>query len=90
MKLIEFKEYNNLNENNQLNKKKLAVCILIILIIVIAITFSLIYIFNSKFRNWADMHILMKTVSEGNLSSIDIDPDEKMYQYMHMTKISLY
>ena len=89
MKLIEFKEYNNLNENNQLNKKKLAVCILIILIIVIAITFSLIYIFNSKFRNWADMHILMKTVSEGNLSSIDIDPDENVSIYAYDKYITI-
>lgn len=89
MKLIEFKEYNNLNENNQLNKKKLAVCILIILIIVIAITFSLIYIFNSKFRNWADMHILMKTVSEGNLSSIDMDPDENVSIYAYDKYIAI-
>ncbi|MBP3501889.1 MAG: hypothetical protein J6K42_00170 [Clostridia bacterium] len=98
MKLIEFNEYNNLNINNQLNKKKLTVFILIILIIVITISFFVIYMFNSKFRNWADMHILMKTVSEGQLSSIEIETDENasIYAYdkyiavLNDNKLNLY
>lgn len=98
MKLIEFNEYNNLNIKNQLNKKKLIVFILIILIIVITISFFVIYMFNAKFRNWADMHVLMKTVSEGQLSSIEIETDEKasIYAYdkyitvLNDNKLNLY
>lgn len=73
MKLIEFKEYNNINENKALNKKKIAITIIFAIIIIIITMFILLYIYNKNFRNWADMHVLMKNVTEGTLSSIDID-----------------
>lgn len=73
MKLIEFKEYNNINENKALNKKKIAITITVAIIIIIITMFILLYIYNKNFRNWADMHVLMKNVTEGTLSSIDID-----------------
>ena len=73
MKLIEFKEYNNINENKALNKKKIAITIIVAIIIIIITMFILLYIYNKNFRNWADMHVLMKNVTEGTLSSIDID-----------------
>lgn len=73
MKLIEFKEYNNINENKALNKKKIAITIILAIIIIIITMFILLYIYNKNFRNWADMHVLMKNVTEGTLSSIDID-----------------
>lgn len=72
MKLIEFKEYNNLG-GNVLNKKKVKVAITFSVIIVLIFVIALIYFCSPKFRNWADMHILMKTVYQGKLSSIDID-----------------
>ena len=83
MKLIEFKEYNNLNTNYQLNKKKLTIFVLIILLLIIVVTFLVIYICNSKFRDWADIHILMKTVKEGNISSIEIESDENVSIYAY-------
>lgn len=73
MKLIEFKEYNNINENKALNKKKIAITIIIAIIVILITIFLLLYIYNKNFRNWADMHVLMKNVTEGTLSSIDID-----------------
>ena len=76
MKLIEFKEYDNLNGGKSLNKKKIIVLIIVSILIFISIIFSVIYMCNEHFRNWADIHVLMKTVSEGKLSSIDIEPDE--------------
>lgn len=76
MKLIEFKEYDNLNGGKSLNKKKIIVLIIVSILIFISIIFSVIYMCNEHFRNWADVHVLMKTVSEGKLSSIDIEPDE--------------
>ena len=89
MKLIEFKEYNNLNNERTLNKRKLTIAIVIIILLIITITFSVLYVCNSKFRNWADIHILMKTISQGSLSSIDIDSNENISIYAYDRYIAL-
>ena len=83
MKLIEFKEYNNLDSEKSLNKKKIIGFKITAVIIVLAITFSVVYACNKTFRNWADIHILMKSISEGSLSSIDIDVDEDVSVYAY-------
>lgn len=88
MKLIEFKEYNNLNEHT-LNKKKVVASIVIICVIIAVIIFSLFYIYNLKFRNWADIHILMKTVSQGDLSAIEIEPNENVSIYAYDKYVAL-
>ena len=76
MKLIEFKEYNNLNYEKSLNKKKIMVLLIITILIIVSIIFSIVYMCNSAFRKWADSYILMKNISQGSLASIDIDADE--------------
>lgn len=83
MKLIEFKEYNNLDSEKSLNKKKIIGFMITAVIIVLAITFSVVYACNKTFRNWADIHILMKSISKGSLSSIDIDVDEDVSVYAY-------
>lgn len=83
MKLIEFKEYNNLNDERSLNKKKIIVIAIISILIIMSIIFSVIYIGNQNFRNWADTYILMKNVSEGSLSSIEIESDEDISIYTY-------
>ena len=83
MKLIEFKEYNNLDSERSLNKKIIIGFMITAVIIVLAITFSVVYACNKTFRNWADIHILMKSISEGSLSSIDIDVDEDVSVYAY-------
>lgn len=88
MKLIEFKEYNN-REGRVLNKKKVAVTVALITIIVFIMLFVLLYICSPKFRNWADMHILMKTVTQGSLPSIDIDMDKNISIYAYDKYIAL-
>jgi hypothetical protein len=80
MKLIEF---NNLDSEKSLNKKKIIGFMITAVIIVLAITFSVVYACNKTFRNWADIHILMKSISEGSLSSIDIDVDEDVSVYAY-------
>ncbi len=98
MKLIEFKEYDNFSENRTLNKKKIAGLIIILCIIITVIILSVLYMYNKKFRNWADIHILMKTVNEGSLASIDIDANENtsIYAYdkyiasLNVNKLNLY
>ena len=89
MKLIEFKEYDNLDKEKNLNKKKVIVLMTVSTVIVISIIFLIIYMCNTKFRSWADMHILMKNVTEGTLSSIDIDIDEDVSVYAYDQYVAL-
>lgn len=78
MKLIEFKEYNNL-ENNVLNKRKVVIAAVLAIAIFVVVLYSILYAFSPKFRRWADIHILMKCVQQGNLPSVDIDADDSTY-----------
>lgn len=89
MKLIEFKEYDNLGKNGELNKKRFIIFIILVAIIMLTAIFSIIYVCNSKFRNWADMHILMRTVTEGNAASIDIDSNENISIYTYDKYVAL-
>lgn len=89
MKLIEFKEYDNLDKEKNLNKKKVIVLMTVSTVIVISIIFLIMYMCNAKFRSWADMHILMKNVTEGTLSSIDIDIDEDVSVYAYDQYVAL-
>jgi hypothetical protein len=89
MKLIEFKEYNNLDKNRVLNKRKLLITMILSIILLIVIIFSIIYVCSSKFRNWADIHILMKTVNEGSLSTLEIDSDQNVSVYAYDKYVAL-
>lgn len=89
MKLIEFKEYNNIDDGKALNKKKIIVFAVIFIIILLSVIFSVIYMCNSKFRNWADTHILMKNITQGTLSSIDIDTEEDISIFAYDQYVAL-
>lgn len=89
MKLIEFKEYNNLEKERTINKNKIIITIIIAVLIIVIAIFSIIYVFSSSFRDWADIHILMKTVSEGSLSTIEIDSDENISVYAYDKYVAL-
>lgn len=78
MKLIEFKEFNKDTIVQAINKKKVAITICVAIVLIIALTFILLYVYNKDFRRWADVNVLMKIVTEGTLSSIEIDKDENM------------
>lgn len=98
MKLIEFKEFNGADNTHTLNKKKLAITITISVLLVVILIFFLLYVYNKNFRNWADMHVLMKTVNEGTLATIDMDSGEKssIYTYdkyvaqINVDKLNIY
>lgn len=83
MKLIEFKDYNSIDDTQTLNKKRLAMTITICVILILLIVFFLIYVFNEDFRNWSDTHVLMKIISEGKVSSIDVDSTENISIYAY-------
>lgn len=79
MKLLEYKQYNNLDEERSLNKKKVTLAIIVVVLIIIISTISVIYISNSNFRNFMDKYILLKSVSSENLPYINIDTEKSIY-----------
>lgn len=81
MKLIEYKQFGNVDEERKINKKKLAVSIAILACIVVVALITIIYISSSKFRNFMDKYILMKNVSESNVPYISIENDENIKAY---------
>ena len=83
MKLIEFKEYNNLNKEKKINRNKIIITLIIIILIIIMAIFLITYMCSSSFRNWADMHLLMKIVTEGNSPTIEIDSDKNISVYAY-------
>lgn len=97
MKLIEFKEYNNLN-GQVLNKKKVVLTGIISGVIIIALLLVLIYLLSPKFRGWADIHILMKVVNQGSVPTIDYDyntntsiiPYDKYVAMLNNNQLNIY
>lgn len=83
MKLVEFKDFSKDNLVRAINKRKVAITICVAVITLIILTFVLMYIFNKNFRRWADIHVLMKIVHEGTLSSIEIDEEENISVYAY-------
>ena len=79
MKLLEYKQYNNLDEERSLNKKKVTIAIIVVVLIIIISTISVIYISNSDFRNFMDKYILLKSVSSEDLPYINIDTEKSIY-----------
>lgn len=81
MKVIEFKNYDNLKENKKLNKKKVAILISIIAVILILTIIFAIYVANRDFRNFMDTYILQKNVRQDSLSYIDLEESESRHIY---------
>lgn len=89
MKLLEYKQFNNLDENKTLNKKKLTIAIIVVATILIIATIFIIYIASSGFRNFMDKYILFKNVSGEDLSSISIDSEENIYTYAYNNYVAV-
>ena len=83
MKLITIKEYNNLNRERNINKNKIIITLIITILIIIMSVFLITYMCSSSFRDWADNHLLMKTITEGNSPTIEIDSDKSTSVYAY-------
>ena len=84
MKLLEYKQFNNSeNEPKSLNKKKVAVAALIALSILFIIILVILYHVNVGFRNFMDKYILFKHVNEKDLASINIESDRNLNIYAY-------
>ena len=81
MKVIEFKNYDNLKDEKKLNKKKLIIASVIIAIIMFVAIITSIYIANSSFRKFMDTYILAKNVKEESLPYIELDETQTTHAY---------
>ncbi len=81
MKLLEYKQFNNSEEERSLNKKKVAVAIIILLIMLFIAIMITAYISSPKVRNFMDKYILFKNVNENDLAYINIETDKDIYTY---------
>lgn len=68
-------------------KKKSVLCIAVILILVVIM--SAFYIFQEDFRNWIDIHILNKDITEEDIISIDLDTSKSNQVYVYNKYIAL-
>ena len=73
----------------KLNKKKLIIAIIVGMIALAIIIIISLYVFNRGFREVFDKYVLMKNVSENNLTSIQIDESEKNYIYSYDKYIAI-
>ena len=61
---------------NILNKKKIIITISIILCIIALVILLTFYLFNGSFRNWVDINVLRKNVSEKDIQTISLNTDK--------------
>mgnify|MGYP002858534074 CR=1 FL=1 len=83
MKVIEYKQFGNIDEERKLNKKKLVITGVVLIIILIIALLSIIYISSSNFRNFMDKYVLMKNISEDNAAYISLESEENVYTYAY-------
>lgn len=67
----------------KLNKKNIIKLIITILLTVALLTSIFLYIFNFNFRNFVDIKLLHKEISEKNLYSIELDPSFSGFSYAY-------
>lgn len=89
MKLLEYKQYNNSDEEKTLNKKKVIISVIISIIAIFIVTIYISYVSSSNFRNFMDKYILLKSVSENNLPYINIDSEKNIHTYAYYNYVTI-
>lgn len=89
MKLLEYKQFNNADEEKRLNPKKVAVVIIIAIIIFLISAICIAYICSSSFRNFMDKYVLMKSLTENSVPYISIDSEKNIYVYAYHNYIAI-
>lgn len=81
--------YFNKNEHRTFNKKRIAGLIILLVIIVIFIVGYILYTINEEFRNFMDVNVLRKEITENNLNSIILEDYDKSNIYAYSNKIAI-
>lgn len=72
-----------------INKKKILFTIASVAIIIFLITLILFYIFNHDIRNWADINIFRKNVSEQDIQTINLNTDKNNQIHVYNEYIAI-
>lgn len=73
MKILKFK--------GKISLKNRLLIALAIVIIISGISIGVIYTINSEFREWINVNILKKEITEDDVATISLDTDETQYIY---------
>lgn len=65
----------NQEKIKKINKRKIAIIILIVLVTIIAISLVIMYNTFTDFREWVDVNILSKQISQDSVATIDIESE---------------
>ena len=85
-------------KNKKINAKKIILSIVIAILVVAVIVIGALYVTNNEFRNWIDVEILRKEISQDKVTTIELDEDESTSVYafnkyigiLSKNKLSLY
>lgn len=72
-----------------MKKTKKIPIIFIVFLLILAITLSVLYICKENFRNWIDINILRKDITESDIVSIDLNTDKSNQVYVYNKYIAI-
>jgi len=74
----------------ELNRKKILITACVFVILVITAVIVCIYMTNETFRDFMDKYVLMKNVSENNVTSISLDESQNNYVFAYDKYICVF
>lgn len=72
-----------------LNRKKIIITISVILCILALLILFLVYVFNGNFRNWTDINILRKNISEKDIQTISLNTEKNNQIHVYNNYIAI-
>ena len=73
----------------KINKKKIIITIAIALIIILFIVLIALYISQREVRNWLDINILRKNVSEQDIQTINLNTDKNNQIHVYSNYVAI-
>lgn len=74
----------------ELNRKKVLITSIVSIILITLIIIVCVYMANKSFRDFIDKYVLMKNVTENNVTSISIDESENNYVFAYDKYICVF
>lgn len=74
----------------ELNRKKVLITTIISILLITLIIIVCVYMANKTFRDFIDKYVLMKNVTENNVTSISIDESESNYVFAYDKYICVF
>lgn len=77
-------------KRRELNRKKVIITAIVSILLIILIILTCVYIANKSFRDFIDKYVLMKNVTENNVTSISLDESESYNVYAYDKYICVF